>query len=474
MKIPHFSSHSSDKENNNQSQLKELVSNMRATSRKANNQVSKSMDTAIIASGLVGGNVKVIQQKTVDLHGKISTASSAIDQIAANTRNFNGLIEKQEEALTKTEVAIEKMSSSVNIVTAVTNQSIQAAEKLNETIKKGGDSVSLTAKAIEEVSSAITSVADVIKVIDDIAAQTNLLAMNAAIEAAHAGDLGKGFAVVAAEVRKLAESTTENSKAITNSLKNIINQSRNAKAASESAGATFGNIQKEVAAFTEAFSEISHSEEELNSEKNRILNTMKDLKHISSEISGGSKEITEGADDIENALRSIKDFSNSLKTDMDVIEGKIFDVSGAQGGMVQYMVDSNKNIEAFYQNMIENGILDKENSLFNLDLIILMHRNWLFQLRAFLDDRKQGLKATPEDHLKCDLGKWIYGDGKRFTQSATYKTLEEIHKNFHGAAGNIIQLKTEGKKTQAEERYQKLMNDYHTVVSLLDKLSLEK
>ena len=475
MKSPGFFNRSSDRANGNKEAeerrvFRENLANMRTVSRKANGQVSASMDTAIVAGGLVGRDVKIIKQDTNSLHEKISTASSAIEQIAANVRQFNTIIEKQNAALSQTSSAIDEMSASVNSVTAITKMKLEASGKLEQVINKGGEDIMAAVRAISEVSVAVNSVAEITKVINDIAAQTNLLAMNAAIEAAHAGEQGKGFAVVAAEVRKLAESTSENSRAIANSLKTIIAQIRGAKETGERAASAAGNINKEVDQFVSAFAEISQSTSELSTGTGLILHSMDDLRNVSAEISGGSREISTGADSIETALTGIKDFSNNLLSDMDKIEEKIYDISGAQGGIVQYTVETNKNIEGFYHSMEESGDLKKENDLFNYDLIVLMHRNWLVQLRAFLDGRKENLKATPEDHLKCDLGKWIYGDGKILSDNRAYMELEEEHKKFHIRAGEIIQLRTGGNKSQAEDLYQKLMDQYHTVVSYLDKL----
>jgi methyl-accepting chemotaxis protein len=96
-------------------------------------------------------------------------------------------------------------------------------------VTKGGGSVTTTSNALAEIATAVDAVSVAIEVINDIAAQTRFLAMNAAIKAAHAGDYGKDFSTVVDDVRKLAESTAKNAKAISASLANVIIQMQNAK-----------------------------------------------------------------------------------------------------------------------------------------------------------------------------------------------------------------------------------------------------
>ncbi len=166
---------------------------------------------------------------------------------------------------------------------------------------------------ILDVAKQTDSILEITGVIDNIASQTNLLAMNAAIEAAHAGEAGKGFAVVADEIRKLAESSGQNSRAITELLERISQAIRNATDSSGETRNSFGQIQGEVDVMVNAFSEIASSMSEMSAGATQVLAATGELTQNVAGVSDQTSFIHKSAKNIAEGVKKSRDMTELTK-----------------------------------------------------------------------------------------------------------------------------------------------------------------
>ena len=218
------------------------------------------------------------------LQSHISRALEIIETITNVVEQLNKTINIQCDSVADSSVVTQKMVDSLRNTSELSRQKRDDANELIEHASKGQDAVKETVNAVQDISQSIDGIGAAIKMINVIASNTNLLSMNAAIEAAHAGDAGKGFAVVADEIRRLSESTRENSRNISQTLTNIISGINSSAKRSNDAGYVINMMSDEINSFGSAMTELIDALNELSEESNNITKALSVLGDQSTQV----------------------------------------------------------------------------------------------------------------------------------------------------------------------------------------------
>jgi len=297
--------------------------------------------------------INVLKNEFSNLDKSISDSSAAVEEILANISSLENEINNQASAIEQTSSSIEEMAASIKNVTRIASERYEGTKKLVSITQAGGEKVSKTNEIINKVSKNVGDILEIIKVINNISSQTNLLSMNAAIEAAHAGDYGKGFAVVADEIRKLAESTGENSKQISGLLNGVVEKINSAITASTEIGIAFSDISKEVNEVENAFHEISNNMAELSNGSSEILKASTTLLQITEEIKNGSSEMEIGAKEMSKSQVAVKEISSRSVSSIGESVEKTDQIKGIVDNVMSLSDQNRKNLEVLIEGMSE-------------------------------------------------------------------------------------------------------------------------
>ena len=295
----------------------ESINKMVAVSKQNIISLSKVAENLNENSSGISSEIKQISDNSSELADQaktqLETVSLTVDTMGKMTSITNQLsaqIHDQNNDLSQSSAAVEEMISNIKSITENIDKFGNSFNQLSSDSEDGKNKIENVINLIESVSAESKKLLDTNKVIEDVAQQTNLLAMNAAIEAAHAGEAGKGFAVVAEEIRKLSESTTKQSHYIKQTLSSVIENIDEVTNAATSAGLTFGEIVNQISSDDSLITEIRSSMEEQSIGSKQIVDALGNIKETTHTIIENSKQMNSG---IENVVAQVKELENAAK-----------------------------------------------------------------------------------------------------------------------------------------------------------------
>ena len=294
---------------------KENIFSLNQVAEKLN---KNSEDISCEIAQISNNSVELTSQAKLQ-HNSVSETVSSIDQMNSIVEELSNQISEQNDALSQSSAAVEEMISNISSITENVDKFGNSFKKLASDSESGKTTIENVIRLVDAVSEESAKLFDMNKIIESVAAQTNLLAMNAAIEAAHAGEAGKGFAVVAEEIRKLSESSTEQSHSIKKALSDVIDNIKNVTAAANNAGSMFGEIVNQISTDDALITEIRSSMEEQNVGSRQIVDALSNIKDTTSVIINHSKQMNGQIENVAIQAQSLEGATNNLQTKIEEI-----------------------------------------------------------------------------------------------------------------------------------------------------------
>ncbi|MCL2802115.1 MAG: methyl-accepting chemotaxis protein [Treponema sp.] len=312
--------------NNTLEKIKNLVISIKSEAAKLSDigaDLASNMNETAAAINQITANVQSIKGRVINQSASVSETNATMEQVTFNINKLNDHVEDQNTNVAQASAAIEEMVANIASVTDTLVKNAANVKLLKESSEVGRGGLQEVASDIQEIARESEGLLEINSVMENIASQTNLLSMNAAIEAAHAGEAGKGFAVVADEIRKLAESSGEQSKTIGTVLRKIKESIDKITQSTDNVLNKFEAIDSGVKTVSEQEEIIRNAMEEQGEGSRQVLDGVSHLNDITRQVKSGSNEMLSGAKEV------IQESTNLEKVTQEITSGMNEMASGA-------------------------------------------------------------------------------------------------------------------------------------------------
>ncbi|GAB4367875.1 MAG: cache domain-containing protein [Spirochaetales bacterium] len=295
--------------------LENLVQGIREAVRKLKQigeDLASNMTETSAAVTEIAASIESVKNQVVNQSAGVTETLATVEQISRNIESFNRHIESQAASITQASSAIEEMVANIRSVHTTVERNKENIEHLLSASGVGKERLRGIVDFVQKISSASEGMIETNRVILDIAQQTNLLSMNAAIEAAHAGEAGAGFSVVAQEIRKLAEHAGEQAKSVSRVLKDVRKLITEAVSYAQDAESKYDEVLGGVERVRDQEIQIRNAMEEQSAGSSQVLQAIQQINEITAEIKNGSAEILLGSKSILEEMHRLSDITRQI------------------------------------------------------------------------------------------------------------------------------------------------------------------
>ena len=283
------------------------------------------------SNDLLGGarrNSSAMEEQYERLHSEIHRSRDTTTEVSSALKQVYREVTEQGRTITDASETIRDMSESVRTLAEVARTKLDVAGTLRDMSRQGESDMAASLDVIGRVADSTDVITQTLGVINDIAERTNLLAINASIEAAHAGNRGAGFAIVAQEIRNLAVTTAKNSERITESLKEMTHHIGVSKESAARTGQSFHRIAVQIAELSDTITEIQNTMLEIAESGKAVRTRLGEITSASKAVTGSTEQMGGHVITVADSLESIHDISDETLSGIEQIVRDVESVAG--------------------------------------------------------------------------------------------------------------------------------------------------
>ena len=316
------------------------------TMEEIGNELASNMTETASAVNEISANIDGVKQQAMTQAASVTETAATVEEIVRTIKQLNNSIETQAASVAQSSSSVEEMVANIASIGQTLGKTDEVIRSLTTATGDGKATLVTSNTVTQKIAEESGSLMEASSVIQHIASQTNLLAMNAAIEAAHAGEAGKGFAVVADEIRKLAEESSVQGKTITATLKMLSGEIETLSASSKTVEEKFNAIFTLAEQVKDMSNRLTEAMQEQENGSKEVLIAIKSINTVTTEVQAGAEEMLKGGEGVAEEMQKLDGLTRVITESMNEMASGAVQINNAVQEVNEITQKNKRSIES--------------------------------------------------------------------------------------------------------------------------------